>query len=165
MNNTKITQIDKFYLKLLDKLENKSPCLRAHVAAIAVKNNKILGKAVNHPHKSYNLKKLGCIRQKMHIKSGTKREIGCCLCAEQYLIAEAAEKGVCLKGATLYVSKHPCRVCEGLILESGIKRVIFQESYPDPIPEINFFQNSNIHLAQDLESANTKKTPKNKLTM
>jgi dCMP deaminase len=144
-----ITIQDKKYLKILDKLEFKSTCLRAHVGAIAVKNDKILIKAVNHPPKFYNLKKLGCIRDKMHIKSGTRREISCCLCAEQYLIAHAAKKGISLKGATMYVSKHPCRVCEGLIVEAGFKRVVYQESYPDPIKSISFFQNMKIKVEQD----------------
>ena len=158
-----ITKKDKKYLKLLDKLEEKSPCLRAHIAAIIVKNDKILVKAVNHPYKFYNLKKLGCLRTKLKIKSGTRREVGCGLCAEQYAIAEAAKKGISLKGATIYISKHPCRICEGFIVETGIKRVVYQEGYPDPVPSVNILEGGKVKIEQDTQSADSKKTPKHKL--
>ena len=52
---------DKKYLNMLDRMEPKSPCVRAKIAAIAVKDGKVLAKAVNHPYKFYDLKKLGCI--------------------------------------------------------------------------------------------------------
>jgi len=158
-----ITKEDKKYLKMLDRMEPKSPCKRAKIAAIIVKNGKILVKAVNHPYKFYNLKKLGCLRTKLKIKSGTRREVGCGLCAEQYAIAEAARKGIALKGATIYISKHPCRICEGFIVETGIKRVVYQEGYPDPVPSIDILEGGKVKIEQDTESAEIKKTPKSKL--
>ena len=44
-------------------------------------------------------------------------------CAEQLAIARAAQRGVKLAGAKIYVSLEPCAVCAGLIAEAGIKHV------------------------------------------
>lgn len=45
--------------------------------------------------------------------------------AEANIIADAARRGVSLDGSILYVTHHPCSDCMGLILQSGITKVIF----------------------------------------
>lgn len=129
-----LTSHDLKFLKLLKKLAKHSTCLRAKVAAIAVKNKKIIAKADNSPHKCYNCKKIGCIRDIQQIPSGQRREICYGLCAEQRLLAETAKKGIKLDKATLYTTSHPCRICEGLIAESGFSRVVYIKGFPDVIP-------------------------------
>lgn len=129
-----ITKSDKKYLSLLKKLAKKSTCLRAKVGAVAVRNNKILATGDNSPHKCYNCKVIGCIRDIQQIPSGTRREICYGICAEQRLMTNALKKGASLKGSTLYVTSHPCRICEGLIAESGIERVVYIKGFPDVIP-------------------------------
>ena len=108
---------------MLKRLGPKSTCLRAKIAAIAVKNGKILATGDNSFHKCYDCNVIGCIRDIQQIPSGSRREICYGICAEQRMMANAAKKGVQLTGATLYVTSHPCRVCEGIIAESGIARV------------------------------------------
>lgn len=49
--------------------------------------------------------------------------------AEAKAIAYAASLGNSTIGATLYCTIPPCPVCCGLIIEAGIKRVIYKESY------------------------------------
>jgi dCMP deaminase len=44
-------------------------------------------------------------------------------CAEQLAIAEAARRGVSLKGARLYLTLKPCTICAGLMVEAGIRDV------------------------------------------
>ena len=44
-------------------------------------------------------------------------------CAEQLAIAEAARRGVPLKGARLYLTLEPCTICAGLTVEAGISEV------------------------------------------
>ena len=143
-----LTSSDLKFLKLLKNLAKHSTCLRAKVAAIAVKNGKILAKADNSPHKCYNCKKIGCIRNIQQIPSGTRREICYGLCAEQRLLAESAKKGIKLDKATLYVISHPCRICEGLIAESGISRVIYIKGFPDVIPIYDTLKDFKIEVIQ-----------------
>lgn len=129
-----LTKEDHKFLKLLKKIADKSTCLRAKVSAIAVKKGKMLAAADNSPHECYDCSVIGCIRNIQQIPSGMRREICYGLCAEQRLLALAAKKGLKLAGATLYVTSHPCRICEGLIAENGIERVVYVRGFPDVIP-------------------------------
>ncbi len=48
---------------------------------------------------------------------------------EAGIVADAAKKGVSLKGAILYSSTFPCPQCAKLIAEAGIKKVYYQKGY------------------------------------
>jgi dCMP deaminase len=153
-----ITKKDIKFLELIDEMEPKAKCLRANIACALVKNGKILVKATNNWHPDVNCTKIGCIRNIKKIKSGTKREICYGMCAEQWALAEAAKKGISVKGATCYITKHPCRVCESLLTEAGIKRVVYQEGYPDVLPKFNLFKKRKIKVEKGPETI--KKSPK-----
>lgn len=127
-------------------MEPKAKCLRANIAALAVKNGKILFKHTNGWHYQYPCSKIECIRNKWSIKSGERREICYGMCAEQWIIAKAVKKGISLKGATLYCTKHPCRICSSLIAESGIKRVVYQEGYPEVLPKFDILKDSGVRV-------------------
>lgn len=143
-----ITPADTKFLKRLNELAPTSRCIRANIAAIVAKGAKTLVEYCNHPMSLYDCTKIGCIRNIQNIKSGTQREICYGLCAEQYVISMAAEKGLSLKGATIYISKHPCRICESMICVSGIKRVVFIAGYPDVLPNFNPFEDYKIETIQ-----------------
>lgn len=147
-----LTAIDKKFLKLLKKIGPRSTCLRAKVGAIAVgKNGKVLATGDNSFHKCYDCNKIGCIRDIQQIPSGQRREICYGICAEQRLFANAAKKGIKLSSATLYVTSHPCRVCEGIIAESGIKRVIYIKGFPDVIPIYDTLKDFGLEIVQAQE--------------
>lgn len=143
-----LTKSDKKFLNLLKRLAKKSTCLRAKVAAIAVRNGEILATGDNSPHKCYDCGKIGCIRDIQQIPSGQRREICYGLCAEQRLFANALKKGVKLNGATIYVISHPCRVCEGLIAESGVKRLVYIKGFPDVIPIYDTLKDFQIEVVR-----------------
>lgn len=143
-----LTQTDIKFIKRTLELGGTSRCIRANIAAIVAKNNKILVEYCNHPMSLYDCTKIGCIRNICNLKSGERREICYGLCAEQYSIALAAEKGISLKGATIYVGKHPCRICECMICVSGIQKVVFCGGYPDVLPNFNPFEDYGIEVIQ-----------------
>lgn len=64
-----------------------------------------------------------CLRDTMHIQSGTRMEIGCHH-AEMNVICNCAAAGVATKGAWLVVTGEPCMMCAKLIHHAGLKRVI-----------------------------------------
>lgn len=156
-----ITKKDIKYLELIDKMEPHAHCIRAHIACALVKNNKVLVKATNDWHKETPCTKIGCIRNIRKVEHGTRREICYGLCAEQWCVALAAKNGISIKGATAYVTKHPCRVCESLLSEAGIKRIVYQEGYPDVLPKFNILQKKHIKVEQ---GPNTNKKPKIRLS-
>jgi dCMP deaminase len=143
------------FLELIDLMEPKAKCLRANIACIIVKKGKILVKGTNDWHKEINCIKKGCIRNIRHIESGTHREICYGMCAEQWALAKAAKDGISVRGATCYVTKHPCRVCESLLTESGIKRVVYQEGYPDILPHFHLFKRRGVKVEKACKTQKT----------
>lgn len=141
-----ITKSDIRFLERLDKKEPHAKCLRATVAAIIVKNGKILVEHTNDWHEEYNCAKGGCIRTEMNIPSGHRREVCFGICAEQWCISLAASKGISIKGSTIYVSKHPCRMCSSMIAVSGIKRVVYQEGYPEAMKNFDILAKKKIKV-------------------
>jgi dCMP deaminase len=51
--------------------------------------------------------------------------------AEANAILKVAKSSQSTDGATLYVTYSPCKDCSKLIIQSGIKRVIYKEEYSD----------------------------------
>ena len=49
----------------------------------------------------------------------------------QNAIAQASKLGVSVECATMYVTHQPCTICTRIIINSGIKRIIYRHSYPD----------------------------------
>ena len=65
--------------------------------------------------------------------------------AEQNAIIQAAKLGVSLDGAVMYVAHQPCILCTRMILNSGIKKVIYKNGYPDDF-SLELFKQSNVEL-------------------
>ena len=64
-----------------------------------------------------------CLRDTLHVKSGTRMEIGCHH-AEMNVICNAAATGVACAGAWLIVTGEPCILCAKLIHHAGIAKVL-----------------------------------------
>lgn len=71
------------------------------------------------------------MRRELNIPSGTRHEICYATHAEQNAIIQAAKLGVCIDGATLYCTHQPCVICAKMIINSGIKRIVYKDGYPD----------------------------------
>jgi dCMP deaminase len=69
----------------------------------------------------------------MNIPSGQRQELCRGLHAEQNAIIQAAAFGVSLKDGELYCTHQPCVTCAKMIINAGIKRVVFLGSYPDEL--------------------------------
>ena len=64
-----------------------------------------------------------CLRDTLHIQSGTRMEVGCHH-AEMNVICNAAASGVATRGACIIVTGEPCVLCAKLIHHAGIAKVI-----------------------------------------
>ena len=54
-------------------------------------------------------------------------EFGRILHAEMSALSDAARKGICVEGATLYCTTFPCHLCAKLIVAAGITKVVYLE--------------------------------------
>jgi len=143
-----ITQRDYKFLQEIDRIEPQTHCLRAQIACLIVKNGKILVKHTNDWLHGYACSHIGCVRDMYEVPSGTQREICYGICAEQWAMSLAARDGISIKGATLYCTKHPCRICASMIAVSGIKRVVYQEGYPEVLPHFDILKTNGIIVEQ-----------------
>ena len=151
MINKKITERDKDFMRQLHQLEQKSCCIRAQVGAMIIKDDKLLAEGCNDiPHDEYNCNIIGCIRAKEQIPSGHEREVCLGLCAEQYVISKAAERGIPINNSTIYVSTYPCRICCSLIVNSGIKKVVYKNKYPSVV-DVDILNDAGVEVVEFTE--------------
>lgn len=126
---------DRYFMDIAYQVALRSTCLRRSVGAVAVStDNRILGTGYNGalpgaPH----CDEVGCLREELKIPSGQRQEICRAQHAEANICNFAARHGVALNGATVYVTHRPCTTCVKAMATSGIKKVIFDDDYPDPL--------------------------------
>lgn len=126
---------DKRFMELTQKVAEWSSCYQEnrHVGAIIVRDKRVLTTGYNGAPSGIKscVERGECLRKKLGIPSGTRHELCYAVHAEQNAIAQAAKLGVVLEGATLYCTHQPCVICAKMIINSGIKRIVYKEGYPD----------------------------------
>ena len=126
---------DKRFMELTETVAGWSSCYQEnrHVGAIIVKDKHVLTTGYNGaPAGIQSCTERGeCLRRKLDIPSGTRQEICYAVHAEQNAIVQAARLGVNVNGATLYCTHQPCVICAKIIINAGIKRVVYKHGYPD----------------------------------
>jgi len=108
----------------------RSNCLRRHVAAIIVCENRIVSTGYNGtPRGIANCHEGGCARCGSDTPSG--EGLGECICchAEENAIVQAAYHGIAVKGGTLYCTTSPCLMCTKMIINAGLAEVIYENKY------------------------------------
>ena len=140
---------DDRFIKTSFTIADWSSCFRAvrSIAYIIVKENRIMTTGYNGaPAGIKTCREKGeCMRDKLGIPSGTRMETCYAVHAEQNAIVQAAKLGVSIDGATLYCTHQPCSMCCKMIINSGIKRVIYKEGYPDPFT-LELFAEAGVQL-------------------
>jgi len=111
--------LDQRYLKMAGIWAQNSYCKRRQVGALLVKEKMIISDG-------YNGTPSGFENVCEDEKNKTKPYV---LHAEANAITKVAKSGNSSEGATLYVTSSPCMECSKLIIQAGIKRVVFTESY------------------------------------
>ena len=114
----------------------RSTCLRREVGAILVKEKRILATGYNGaPAGLRHCEEVGCLRQDASVPSGMRHELCRGLHAEQNAIIQAAYHGIPIAGSTLYCTNKPCVICSKMVINAGIKKVIYEEGYEDPLAD------------------------------
>ena len=114
-------------MNLATDLAKRSHCVKAQVGAVLTKDTRIISIGYNGPPAgTHNCDEefpvTGCARD-------TKGSCSLALHAEENAILYAAKNGADLKGATLYVTLSPCLSCARIIFSTGIKKVLYKNSY------------------------------------
>jgi len=127
-------------------VSTRSTCTRRKVGAVIVKDKRILATGYNGPPKGLaHCDVTGCIREELNVPSGERHELCRGLHAEQNAIIQAAVHGVSIRGATIYVTNHPCVVCAKMLINAEIKEIVYAEGYPDDLAALMLLE-SNIKV-------------------
>ena len=118
MDNKQI-ELDKRYLRMACIWSENSYCTRRKVGALIVKDKMIISDGYNGTPSGFE--------NVCELEDGTTK--GYVLHAEANAITKIAKSGNSSDGATLYVTTSPCLECAKLVIQSGIKRVVYFEKY------------------------------------
>jgi len=139
---------DQYFMSITRLVAQRSTCLRRKVGAILVKGKRILCTGYNGaPAGLQHCLEIGCLREKLGIKSGQRHELCRALHAEQNVLIQAAYHGIAVAGAVLYCTNLPCAICTKMLINAGIKKIYFQEGYPDDLSR-QMLDEAGIELVQ-----------------
>lgn len=119
-NKEKQKTLDWRYMRMADIWAENSYCQRRKVGALIVKDKMIISDGYNGTPSGFENV---CEEEDSGL---TKPYV---LHAEANAITKIARSGNCSEGATLYVTTSPCIECSKLIIQAGIKRVVYREKY------------------------------------
>jgi len=133
----------QYYLGIAEAVSKRSTCLRRQYGAILVKNDEIIATGYNgSPRGSNNCCDVDyCWREENDIPHGEKYEACLAVHAEQNAIISASRRDTI--GSTLYLvgfengkkipseQIKPCKICEKMIINSGISKVVTGEKEED----------------------------------
>ena len=124
--------IDQYFMNIARTVATRSTCIRRKVGAVIVRDKHIISTGYNGnvsglPH----CLDVGCLRDELDIPSGTQHETCRAIHAEQNAIIQAALHGISTKDSTIYVTHTPCIICAKILVNAGIKKVVYGDTYPD----------------------------------
>jgi dCMP deaminase len=117
----------------------RSTCTRAQVGAVIVRGRSILATGYNgSPAGMPHCLDVGCLVYESRTPDGNIEE-NCfrTIHAEINAIAQAARNGSSIAGADVYVTHTPCIHCLKVLVNTGVKRVVYAKAYKlDTIEEL-----------------------------
>lgn len=112
-------QLDRRYLRMAKIWSENSYCVRRKVGALLVKDKMIISDGFNGTPSGFpNI-----------CEDESDRTYPYVLHAEANAITKVARSNNSSEGSTLYVTASPCIECAKLIIQAGIRRVVFSELY------------------------------------
>lgn len=112
-------KFDRKYMEMAAIWAQNSYCKRRKVGALLVKENMIISDGYNGTPSGFE--------NICEDENGVTKPY--VLHAEANAITKVAKSGNSSKGATLYVTAAPCVECAKLIIQAGIKRVVYKDDY------------------------------------
>jgi dCMP deaminase len=137
-------QWDTYFMTLADLASQRSNCMKRRVGAILVRENRIVSTGYNGtPRGVKNCNEGGCGHcNRTSATNGTE-----CLClhAEENALLEAGRDRVGAN-ATMYCNTCPCLKCTIKIIQSGVKRVVYNLSYKVDDASARLFQEAGVDI-------------------
>lgn len=143
MSKAKQLRYDKAYLRMATSWAKLSHCKRKQVGALIVKDDMIISDGYNGTPSGFD----NCCEDD---NGETHWYV---LHAEANAILKVAKSTNNARGATLYLTLSPCKDCSKLILQAGIKRVVYVNEYKDA-EGVDFLEAAGINIEQIKDISN-----------
>lgn len=137
LQELKQRKYDQAYLRMALEWAKLSHCHRKQVGALIVKDNMIISDGYNGTPSGFPNK----------CENENNETHWYVLHAEANAITKVAKSTNNAKGGTLYITLSPCKDCSKLVLQSGIKRVVFMNAYKDT-SGVDFLREAGIQITQ-----------------
>lgn len=133
--HSKQRRYDRAYLGMAKHWAKLSHCSRKQVGALIVKDQMIISDGYNGTPAGFD----NCC------ENDNGETLWYVLHAEANAILKVAKSTNNSKGATLYLTLSPCKDCSKLILQAGIKRLVYIDEYKDT-SGIDFLREAGIAI-------------------
>jgi len=137
MSSEKYSKFDIAYLKMAQEWAKLSYCKRKKVGALIVKDRMIISDGYNGTPSGFE----NCCEDE------NENTYWYVLHAEANAILKIAKSTQSAEGAVLYLTMSPCRECSKLILQAGIKRLVYTDEYSDD-EGIKFLENNGVEICR-----------------
>lgn len=128
---------DRAYLRMAGEWAMLSHCQRKQVGALIVKDGTIISDGYNGTPTGFP----------NNCEDENYETFWYVLHAEANAITKVAKTSQSAKNATLYITLSPCKECSKLILQTGIRRVVYSRGYRDT-SGVDFLKESGIEVVQ-----------------
>jgi dCMP deaminase len=136
-NPKKQERYDRAYLKMAEEWANLSHCNRRQVGALLVKEGMIISDGYNGSPTGFP----------NNCEGEDGSTLWYVLHAEANAIMKVAKSHNSARNSTLYITMSPCRDCSKLILQAGIKRVVYIRGYKDDAG-LKFLDRAGLDIVQ-----------------
>lgn len=138
---------DQYFMGIAKVVALRSNCIKRKVAALIVKDKRIISTGYNGtPRGVKNCSEGGCPRCNAIDVSG--KGLSECLCshAEENAIVQSAYHGVNIKDSVLYSTFSPCLICTKMIINAGIREVVYHVEYSMDPTALNLLQEAGVEV-------------------
>lgn len=144
---------DSYFMRLADLAALRSNCMKRRVGCVVVRGNRVIATGYNGtPRHLTNCNEGGCPRCNDGQGSGAALSTCLCLHAEENALLEAGRDritgGQNDEKSVLYCNTCPCLTCSIKIVQSGIKEVVYAQSYSMDLYSHKVMSEAHILLRQ-----------------
>lgn len=130
----KQVKLDRLFLNIAKEISTLSHCVRAKVGSILVKDGNIISMGYNGMPSGMD----NCCEETLENSNlVTRSEV---LHAESNALLKAAKMGLSTQDTTMYCTLSPCKDCSKLIMQSGVKRVVYLELFSRDNGSVDFLK-------------------------
>ena len=148
MENNKRLSWTEYFMKIACTVSERSTCLSVPKGAVIVKDKRII--ATGYSGAPAGVKNCAydngfCRKRKLGYGHGEGHNECLAIHAEANAILQAASLGIGCKDCVMYCTHKPCADCAKMIINSGIKMVIYKEFYPAQLTD-NIMEEAGVDM-------------------